>query len=199
MSSTDTSAAPPELFAQLFRILKTADDLPPADTPLGKHTREFFQNIWYTCASGLLAKTQRIRVLPEPNPPHIFHFEMDLPYKQKFLDDTDPVRLMPGPVRGVVIYRPDLLSNLHQPSVAVRLDPAIGFYHPNYSRKHGLICLGDLPPGPFPLDSLLEHHLFPILSYQNRRPSHPADVAAARYFATSPEAMQGLEPVSPLY
>jgi hypothetical protein len=37
------------------------------------------------------------------------------------------------------------------------------------------------------------------LSYQNRRPHHPADFEAARYFALDPDAMSGLEPVPPLY
>ncbi len=188
-----------EMLEQLARLLQGQDDLPPADTPLGEMTREFLGNSWKTCRDGLLQRTERIRVVPEPMAaPRMFKFEMELPFKSKRGPD-DPITLEPGPIRGMVIYRPDLLANLHLPSVAVRLDPALGYLHPNYSRQHNLICLGDLPPGPFPLDSLLENHIFPILSYQNRRPVHPADIEAAQYFALDPDAMSGLEPVMPLY
>jgi hypothetical protein len=47
--------------------------------------------------------------------------------------------------------------------------------------------------------TLLENHVYPIVSYQNRQPTHPADIEAARYFALEPAAMQGLEPAPPLY
>ncbi len=202
MTATDaTNTANPtldDLLAQMSQFLLTTGDLPPADTPVGQLTREFFGNTWQTCQQQLLTKTDRIHVMPEGHPARMFHFEFDLPYRQKFMH-SHQVNLMSGPIRGIVMYRPDLMANLHQPSVAVRLDPSMGYFHPNYSREHGLVCLGDLPPGPFPLEGLLEHHLFPILSYQNRRPVHPADAEAARYFATNPEAMIGLEPVLPLY
>jgi hypothetical protein len=146
-----------------------------------------------------LSRTERIRVRPEPTPaPRMFHFEMDLPYKRKFRH-SDVVELAPGPICGTVIFRADLMSNLQLPAVAVRLDPAMGYFHPNFSREQGLVCLGDLPAGPFPLDALLADHLYPILSYQNRNPSDPADHEAARYFATDPDAMTGLQPVAPLY
>jgi hypothetical protein len=41
--------------------------------------------------------------------------------------------------------------------------------------------------------------MYPIVTYQNRSPAHPLDRAAAEYFAFNPEAMDGLEPVEPLY
>ncbi len=198
MTTNPTNMQLEQLLGQLTSLLQTTDDLPPANTPVGQHTREFLCNTWETCRSGLLGKTERLRVIPEGAPPRMFHFELDLPYRQRFLHSQE-TRLMPGPIRGMVIYRPDLMSNLHLPSVAVRLDPSMGYFHPNFSRAHGIVCLGDLPPGPFPLDGLLEHHLFPILSYQNRRPVHAADEEAARYFATALDAMEGLEPVEPLY
>lgn len=190
-----------ELLARLARVAGVPDDLPDPTTPLGKLTREFFRNNWETCRDGLLKRTQRIRVLPEPTPaPRTFRFEIVLPYKRKLSADA-PVELMPGPIRGTVIYRPDLLANLDEPSVAVRLDASMAYLHPNHSRALGFVCLGDTTEfqGPVPLDLLLANHLYPILSYQNRRPHHPADVEAARYFALDPEAMVGLDPVPPLY
>jgi hypothetical protein len=164
-------------------------------------TREFLAHSWESCRDGLLRKTRRIRVEPEPRPvPRMFRFEFDLPYKRKAGPEA-PVELDSGPIRGLVIYRADLLANLHEPCVAVRLDASMGFLHPNYSRTLGLVCLGDTTEfqGPVPLDVLLANHLYPILSYQNRRPHHPADFEAARYFALDPDAMSGLEPAPPLY
>jgi hypothetical protein len=196
--------APPDIndiLDHLVRVASSGDDLPDPATPLGRMTREFFHNNWAACRDGLLRKTQRIRVFPDPTPaPRMFQFEFNLPYKRKLGLDA-PVELVPGPVRGMVIYRPDLLANLHEPCVAVRLDPSMGYLHPNFSRNLGLVCLGDTTEfqGPITLDVLLENHLFPILSYQNRRPHHPADIEAARYFALDPDAMTGLEPVEPLY
>lgn len=189
------------LLQQLAAMAGITDDLPSPDTPLGRMTREFLIHGWEACRDGLLTKTKRIRVWPDPMPvPRTFEFEMDLPYKRKPRPDA-PVELAPGPIRGLVIYRPDLLANLHEPGVAVRLDPSMGFFHPNFSRELGLVCLGDTTEfqGPIPLDVLLANHLYPVLSYQNRRPHHPACLEAARYFALDPEAMTGLEPVAPLY
>ena len=189
------------ILEQLATLAGITDDLPDPSTPLGRQTREFLTNSWETCRDGLLTKTTRIRVRPEPMPvPRRFQFEMDLPYKQKRGADA-AVLLMPGPISGMVIYRPDLLANLHEPGVAVRLDPSQGLLHPNFSREMGLVCLGDTTEfqGPIPLDVLLANHLYPVLSYQNRRPHHPADIEAARYFALDPAAMTGLEPVAPLY
>jgi hypothetical protein len=190
-----------ELLDRLARMASLHDDLPDPNTPLGMLTREFLINTYENCLAGLLSKTKRIRVIPEPAPiPRIFHFEMDLPYKRKLGPDA-PVELMPGPIRGAIIYRPDMFANLHEPSVAVRLDPSMGYFHSNYSRRHNLVCLGDTTEfrGPIDLELLLENHLYPILSYQNRRPHHTADVEASQYFAFHEDAMHGLEPVPPLY
>ncbi|HUG92072.1 MAG TPA: hypothetical protein VML55_14630, partial [Planctomycetaceae bacterium] len=192
---------PPEMdeFLDSLALMAGGCDLPDEDTPLGRLTREFFGNNWGTCRDGLLARTQRIRVRPDASPwPRVFQFEIDCPFKRK-LGPEHPVELMPGPIRGTILYRPDLFRNPHEPALAVRLPRGQAYFHPNYSRTLGLVCLGDVPPGPFPLDALLENHLYPILSYQNRRPSHPADFESARYFALDPEAMSGLEPVRPLY
>ena len=190
-----------QLLQELLAMVDDTGDLPDPKSPLGEQSRQFFTNSWETCRDGLLRKTTRIRVLPEPRPiPRIFQFEMDLPYKRKLGVDT-PVELVAGPIGGRVIYRPDLLANLHEPGVAVRLDPSMGLFHPNYSRELGLVCLGDTTEfqGPIPLDVLLANHLYPVLSYQNRQPHDPADIEAARYFALDPDAMTGLEPVAPLY
>jgi hypothetical protein len=190
-----------EMLDRLARLAAVHDDLPDSSTPLGMLTREFLRNTYDNCVSGLLVKTKRIRVIPEPAPtPRVFHFEMDLPYKRKLGPDA-PVELMPGPIRGAIIYRPDMFANLHEPSVAVRLDPSMAYFHSNFSRRHGLVCLGDTTEfrGPIDLELLLENHLYPILTYQNRTPSHTADVEASRYFALDPDAMTGLEPAPPLY
>lgn len=198
---TDHQQDPRDPTPLLLQLAGITDDLPDPATPLGKMTRELLTNSWTSCRDGLLTWTQRIRVVPEPKPaPRIFWFEIDRPYKRRLRPD-DPVELADGPIRGMVIYRPDMLANLHESSVAVRLDPSMGFLHPNYSRELGLLCLGDTTDfqGPIPLDVLLANHLYPVLSYQNRRAHHPADLEAARYFALDPEAMVGLEPVPPLY
>lgn len=176
--------------------------MPSEDDPIGRLTLELFASNWAECRDGLLTKTDRIRVVPEMSPaPRAFRFEIDCPYKRK-LDADSPVELMPGPVLGEIIYRADLFQDPDGPCLAVFIDRELGYLHPNYSRERGYLCIGelsDLPPGPIPLDRLLENHLFPIVSYQNRRPTHPADVEAARYFALEPTAMEGLEPVVPLY
>ncbi|MGD9856131.1 MAG: hypothetical protein AB7U20_14400 [Planctomycetaceae bacterium] len=190
-----------QLLERLLYITDQVDDLPDPTTPLGQMTREFFTDSWEACRDGLLQKTTRIRVVPQPLPaPRIFSFEIDLPFKRKLGRDT-PVELMPGPIRGTVIYRPDFLANLNEPCVAVRIDPSLGFFHCNYSRRFGLLCLGDTTAfqGPIPLDILLANHLYPILTYQNRSAIRPADLDAAHYFALDPQAMVGLEPVPPLY
>ncbi|NUQ63742.1 MAG: hypothetical protein HUU20_14790 [Pirellulales bacterium] len=173
--------------------------LPRDDSPTVELSRRFLVNTWETCRDGLLAKTKRIRVWPDsPIWPQAFRFEVDCPFKAKAGLDAS-VELRPGPVRGTVFYRHDLYANLRVPSVGVALDPSLDYFHPNFSVRYNLICLGELPRGPFPLDCLLENHLYPILTYQNRRPSHPANFEAAQYFALDPEAMVGLEPVEPLY
>ncbi len=189
----------------LQRLLEVAlerDDLPEEDTPLGKLAREFFTNNWIMCRDGLLQRTTKIRVWPEPGPaPWEFRFEIASRYKRKF-DSSSVVELMPGPVCGRVLYRGDMFENPDPPTVAVLLDHNQGYFHPNFARKAGILCIGDeqnLPPGPLPLDVLLENHVYPIVTYQNRHPAHPADLEAARYFAMEPTAMDGLEPAEPLY
>lgn len=143
-----------------------------------------------------------MRVLPEHSPtPRMFRFEIDAPYKSKRGGDA-PVELVPGPIRGTIHYRPDLFASPTLPHIAVQVDPDLAYFHPNCSRQRGsMICLGEIPVSefPFPLDLLLQNHIYPILTYQNRRPAHPADLEAARYFALDEHAMDGLEPVRPLY
>jgi hypothetical protein len=207
---TETNAAvdsEPAGAADLERLLQAAlafarrDDVPEEDDPLGRLSREFFANNWAECCDGLLQRTGRIRVWPEPSPaPRAFRFEIDCAYKAKVGDE--PVELRPGPVRGQVMYRGDMFTNPDGPCVAVFLDRDQCYFHPNFNRERGILCLGDLnnlPPGPVPLERLLENHVFPIVSYQNRRPVHAADAEAARYFALEPSAMDGLESVEPLY
>lgn len=190
-----------EAVEQLSQWLSLAAGMPEEDTPVGKITRQFFANNWRNCQEGLLSKTRRVRVWPEPSPaPRAFRFEVDAPFKRKQVA-TGQVELMPGPIRGHVYYRPDLFMSIEHPAVAVTLDRDQSLLHPNYSRERGLICLGELPPYPypFPLDLLLANIVYPIISYQQMRPVHPFDLEAARYFALDPDAMQGLEPALPLY
>ena len=189
------------LLDHFFRIADLDGGMPDEDTPVGMLTREFFFNNWLNCQQGLLQKTNRIRVTPEPSrAPRVFQFEIDCPYKRKQGPDT-PVELVAPPVRGTIYFRPDVFINQEDQAIAVALDQHQAFFHPNYSRRKGFICLGELPetPFPFPLDLLLENLIFPIVSYQNRRPVHAFDREAAAYFAFDPQAMQGLEPVEPLY
>jgi hypothetical protein len=190
-----------DLLRSLARVVGVLDDLPDEATPAGKLTREFFFNNWLACRDGLLARTDRIRVQPQPTPaPRIFRFEIDCRYKSK-PGSSAPVQLMSGPISGTIHYRPEVLLNRLMPPIAVEIDRSLAFFHPNYSRQHGFLCLGEFPPSPypFPLDLLLENHLYPIVTYQNHRPAHPLDREAAHYFALDPQAMEGLEPVDPLY
>lgn len=187
-------------FLQRLAGLQALDDvLPDEESPVGKATAEFFANNWRNACDGLLAKTKRIRVRPtSPLPaPRGFRFEIDTRFKQK--QGPEPVALVDGPIRGTIRYRADLfLADPDEPSIAVFLDPEQHFFHPNYSRNFGVLCLGGIPSGPYPLDALLEH-LYWILTYQNTSSSDPADREAARYFACDPDAMAGLENVEPLY
>jgi hypothetical protein len=175
--------------------------LPGEDTPLGMLARQFFENNWRNCLDGLLRKTSRIRVWPEPSPaPRTFKFEIDAPYKCKRGADA-PVELAPGPIRGSIMYRYNVFENNKDPAIAVALDRDQCLLHPNYSRKVGFFCLGELPrsPYPFPLDLLLENLIYPLCTYQHMRPVHPFDLEAARYFALDPDAMRGLQPAVALY
>ena len=171
------------------------------ESELGETTREFFSESWQEARDGLLAQTQLVRVVPDPGPcPMRFRFEFDLPYKRK-AGVGAPVELVAGPLRGSILYRPDLMAldpADREATIAVFLDQDQQFFHPNFSRAFGMLCIGDIPPEPFPLQALLEH-LYGIFTYQNRTPGDPADFEAARYFATDPESMAGLEIVEPLY
>ena len=190
------------IMAQLTHITEAPGPAVNEDTPAALLFREFLPNMWQSCQDGLLAKTSILRVVPEPGrAPRMFEFEVDCPYKRK-LSPSAPVELMPGPVRGMIHYRADMFANPDLPYIAVQIDPTLGYLHPNCSRRRGsLLCLGEIPPTafPFPLDLLLESHLYPIVTYQNRRPAHPFDEEAARYFALEPSAMAGLEPARALY
>lgn len=188
-----------ELVRRLAALVELGDELPDESTPLGIATREFLRNNWSRARDGVLARTTRLRVDPEPTPaPRVFHFELDGPYKRKRRPDA-LVELVEGTLRGTIRYRSDLYTApAGEPSLAVLVDPSLRFFHPNHSRLHGALCLGHLPPGPFPLEDLLEH-LYGILTYQNLSTSDPADPEAAAYFARDPHAMRGLETVEPLY
>jgi len=185
------------LLASLDRLMlkNNPDD---EDTPTVKAAADFFKNNYEHTRDGLLAKTNKIRVEPEQSPaPRVFHFHISRPYKRKE-GLLEPVELVPGPIRGTIYYRNDLFEpGNNGPVVAVALQDR-GLFHPNFSRRYGLLCLGDLPPGPVALDHLLTH-LYCILCYQNLRVTDPADAEAATYFGTDPEAMSGLEKVEPLY
>jgi hypothetical protein len=187
------------LLAELVRrALESARD--EADTPASLLASDFLRNTWERCRDGLLARTRILRVERGPFP-CVFQFAIDCPYKRQSMP-LGPVELMPGPVRGRIHYRVDMFSSPDLPYIAVQIDPTLGYLHPNCSRRRGgLLCLGDIPPTafPLPLDTLLENHVYPLVTYQNRRPADPFDEEAARYFALDPDAMDGLEPARPLY
>ena len=188
-----------ELLAQLSSLVDQRALLPDRNTAVGETTFAFFENNWAEARDGLLARTDRIRVEPlQSGPsPYEFRFEMDLPYKSKA--PSGDIELVEGPIRGRVRYRPDLFTAPeNEASIVVLIDRSHSLVHPNYSRSHGICCIGGIPTGPFSLDALLMH-VFSILSYQNTSVTDPADLAAAAYFATDPDAMTGLEKVEPLY
>jgi hypothetical protein len=138
-------------------------------------------------------------VEPELSPtPRVFRFWIDRPYKRQARSDA-PVELASGPITGTIYYRHNMFAVEDQavPTVAVALDDRT-LLHPNFSRRHGILCLGSLPSGPVSLSRLLEH-LYRILSYANVRVTHPADINAAEYFASDPDALRGLDKVQPLY
>ena len=201
MSASNSAQELQHLLEHFSRMVEMGTRLPEEDTPLGMLSRQFFESNWRNCRDGLLRKTSRLRVRPEPSPaPRIFRFEIDSPYKRKRGPDA-PVELAAGPICGTIYYRPDLFVNNDDPAIAVALDRDQWLLHPNYSRKLGFICLGELPrsPFPFPLDLLLENLIYPLCTYQHKRPVHPFDLEAARYFALDPSAMEGLTPAAPLY
>jgi hypothetical protein len=186
-----------DLIQHLQDLERGGDGLPDASTSEGRATRDFFANNWEGVHEGLLSRTQRIRVEPLPGAgPRSFTFEIDRPYKRKWPEGA--VELADGPVRGTIRYRPNVLEpDPGSRSVVVFIDSE-GFYHPNVSRQHGVLCLGEIPPGPFPLEALIEH-IYSIVSYQNMDSTNPLDREAVRYFATEPQALVGLADVEPLY
>jgi len=187
------------LLRRLVRFQEFDDLLPDESSPLGRTTLEFFANNWVNARDGLLRKTRRIRVRPQHSlaAPRVFHFEIACKYKRK-RNPQDAIEFVDGPLRGTIRYRADLfVADPEEPSVAVFLDPDQHFFHPNYSRAFGVLC-SNIPWGPYPLDSLLEH-IYWIVTYQNRSSADAADLEAARYFALDPDAMRGLELVEPLF
>jgi hypothetical protein len=186
-----------DLIDELNNLAGLDAGLPDPSTDEGRSTLTFFANNWDEAREGLLSRTREIRVWPLPGAgPRSFSFEIDRPYKCK--DPQGMVQLAPGPVTGTIRYRPNVLTpEPGSRSIMVSVDSA-GFYHPNFSRQHGVLCIGDIPPGPFSLEALLEH-LYAIVSYQNMDSTNPADAEAVRYFGTDPDALDGLGNVRPLY
>lgn len=180
----------------LSRLAAIAEPPGIESTGAGALREEFFENNWREARDGLLARTRKIRVQPPlERAPRAFHFELDRPYKHKRADGQ--VELAPGPVRGMICYHPDPFArSAGQAAVVVLLDPALGLYHPNFSRDFGALCLGELHGTPA-LEPLLEH-VWGILSYVNLTVSHPADAEASAFFSV-PEARDGLPPGEPLY
>jgi hypothetical protein len=177
-------------------------DLDPAETAIEAASEEFFHHNWRNARDGLLSKTRRMRLWPIGPVPRVFRFEVDRPYLRQ-RSPSAPVERAAGPIRGTIGYDPDALRSgggaaFDAPGVWVLLDPDLALLHPNYSRRHGFLCLGRLPGGPLPLEALLVH-LYTILSYQNRSTADPADADAAAYFAAVPEALEALPAAEPLY
>jgi hypothetical protein len=186
-----------DLLEELQGLAGLDEGLPDPTTDEGQATLDFFANNWSEASDGLLSRTRQVRVQPLPGAgPRSFSFEFDRPYKRK--QPGGLVELVPGPVRGRILYRPNVLApDPGSRSVVVFID-SDGFYHPNYSRMHGILCVGDIPPGPYPLEALIEH-VYSIVSYQNMDSMNPADHEAVRYFGTDPDALDGLTDVQPLY
>ncbi len=160
-------------------------------------TRTFLGESWREAREGLLAKTETIRILPQPSEtPACFRFVIDRPYKRK-TGPTAAVELVEGPVFGTIFYAIDQFAEEEGPALVVFLDPDQAYFHPNACRRTGALCLGDLPQR-FPLEDLLQH-LFSVISYENRTPGEPLDAEAANYFALDADSMTGLEAPEPLY
>ncbi len=197
MESTD---ATPPLAADdgggLLQFLLGLEDPLPEDE-LGREAREWFERSWSDARAGILARSTRLRLTPRsPEAPRLFRFELDRPYRRRNADGA--IELAPGPIRGTIHYRADLLNALpDEAGVVVLVDTDLSFYHCNHDARSGLLCLGDLR-GPCPLERLLPH-LYSILSYENHSTTSPLDPHAAAYFATDPEAFLGLRPVEPLW
>lgn len=174
-------------------------------SPIARITDEYFENSYREAAEGLLTRADRLRVLPHGLPsPRSFDFEFARHFKRKAPDGS--LVLAEGPIRGKIFFRNDIFTAAsapdNLPAVAVILDPALGFFHPNVSmnpESAGFVCTGALPVGPVPLEPLLMY-LITILTYENYRCTDPLNREAARLFAADPEgALHGLEPMEPLY
>lgn len=194
-----SSGIPPlALLAQMQLLLGIEDPLPDEDTELGRRTRDWLERNWSDARAGLLAKSTRLRVTPPSSrAPNTFHFTIDRPYKRRKRDGS--IDLAPGPISGLIKFRPDLLTAPEDEScLLVLMDPHLGLVHSNHDPRSGLLCCGNLPPGPVSLADALVH-VYTILTYQNQSLTSALDVDAARYFATDPDARVGLEPVEPLW
>ena len=66
-----------------------------------------------------------------------FRFEIDTPFKRR-LGPGSPIELVDGPVQGRVIYRANMFDAPDGPTVAVMIDPALGYFHPNMDRWQGI-------------------------------------------------------------
>jgi hypothetical protein len=187
--------APPP--ARLAALIAYGGELPDATDPEGRAARDFFANNWRAACDGLLARSNRIRVEPlPPEGPRSFSFEIDLPYKRK--QPSGSVELDTGPIRGLITYHASIFAPPAGARSIVVFVTSDGFYHPHHSRAHKVLCLGDLPRGPYPLDALLEH-VYSIVTYQNLDLQHFLDRDAAVYFASDLHAFEGLVDVPTLY
>ena len=188
---------PLALIAQLQLLLGIEDPLPDERTELGRRTRDWLERNWADAREGLLAKSTRLRVSPPTSAsPNTFRFTLERGYKRRNADGT--IGLAPGPITGLIKFRPDLLTAPEDETrVLVLVDPSVGLLHPQHDPRSGLLCCGDLY-GMVSLEAALVH-VFTILTYQNCNVTSALDVEAARYFATDPGARAGLEPVEPLW
>ncbi len=194
MSSTDSRASRDPALSRLDLLITGG-----AGVPLGEADHDFFMHSWLR-GREVRDRSDRLRLEPlTPGPaPTAFSFEVDCRYKRRMALDQ-PVELVDDTLSGRILYRSDPVDgDPDTSSVLVLIDPRHGFWHPNFSRRHGILCVGDLPAGAIPLDDLLQH-VYSIITYQNRSTRDPADPVAAAWFASEPDALVGLEHVEPLF
>ncbi len=200
MSSSPRTAVPSidELVRRLLFAHASDGELPDPSTPMGRLTRELFASQWQQARDGLLARSKVLRVDAPPSPsPYVFRFEIDRPFKRRAADGS--VEIAPGPIRGSLRYRPDVLEPRRgEPSVLAFVDRELRFFHPNCLPHVGLLCLGDLPAGPYPLEETLQQ-LYRVASYGSLGTESALDSDAVRYFLENPDAFDGLRPVPPLW
>jgi hypothetical protein len=183
--------------SNLASMIAYGGELPHPSDPLGRQVREYFANNWREARERLLDRTQVIEVEPlPPEGPRSFSFVIHRPYRKRH--PSGEVTLEPGPVEGTICYHANVLRPPRDAQSVVVFISTPGFWHVNHSRRHRVLCLGDMPRDPLPLASLLEH-IYGIVAYQNMGFDSPLDRDAARYFLTNPNAMDGLRPVHPLY